>query len=137
MSAPKTAEVPAFQVKAGNIARFKAGAKLPNYLTVTSVTPIHEADGTVKVEIKGTGYGTKWTDNDQEFSMVVLGDHIVNVRLKRTRMVYLRTGEELEFVRRPRIRAANWLRAKDTNGRVRTVFLDEIMRKSWEYRPIV
>lgn len=149
MGAPKTADIAAFEVKPGNVVRFKAGAQLPDYLKVTSVEPVREADGTVKVEtrdgkivpakveITGTGHGAKWADNDQKFSMVVLGDLVVSVRLKRTRVVYLRTGEELEFVRRPNIRAAAWVRAKDANGNVRTVFLNEILRREWEYRPIV
>lgn len=149
MGAPKTIEIPAHQVRPGNIARFKAGAQLPDYLTVTSVEPVREADGTVKVEtrdgklvpakveITGTGHGAKWADNDQKFSMVVMGDLAVSVRLKRTRVVYLRTGEVLEFVRRPNIRAAAWVRAKDANGNIRTVFLNEILRREWEYRPIV
>lgn len=149
MAAPKTAEVLAYQVRPGNIARFKAGAKLPDFLKVTSVEPVREADGTVKVEtrdgklvpakveIKGVGHGKKWADNNQQFSMVVFGDLEVKVRVKRVRVVVLKNGETLEFVRNARIRMANWLRAKDVSGRVRTVYLSEISRRDWEYRPIV
>src|SRR5690554_8062392 len=93
MAAPKTAEVLAYQVRPGNIARFKAGAKLPDFLKVTSVEPVREADGTVKVEtrdgklvpakveIKGFGHGKKWADNNKRFSRAWSVDLKVRLRV--------------------------------------------------------
>lgn len=150
MGAAKTVDKDVREIVPGNVVRLRAGKGVTRWLRVTSVEAYAEPTGEVQVTtregwleakkfvVKGTPYVARGeSDDSTEMSIVLLGDFVVNVRLKRVRVVYLTNGETLEFVRNANIRMANWLRARDASGRVRTVFTSEILRKDWEYRPIV
>ena len=150
MGAAKTVDKDVREIVPGNVIRLRTGKGVARWLRVTSVEAYAEPTGEVQVTtregrleakkfvVKGTPYVARGKSEDStEMSIVLLGDFVVNVRLKRVRVVYLKNGETLEFVRNANIRMANWLRARDASGRVRTVFTSEILRKDWEYRPIV
>lgn len=150
MGAAKTVDKDVREIVPGNVIRLRAGKGVTRWLRVTSVEAYAEPTGEVQVTtregrleakkfvVNGTPYVVRGESEDPtEMSIVLLGDFVVHVRLKRVRVVYLKNGETLEFVRNANIRMANWLRARDINGRVRTVYTSEILRKDWEYRPIV